>query len=373
VNRPPDHDGFACPVPLPHDERIVLGHGGGGRLTADLIERVFMPLLGNPILAAGDDAAVLALDGAGGLRPEAAADVLLGGAGLGGARLALTTDAHVVRPLFFPGGDIGRLAVCGTVNDLAMMGARPLALSAAFVIEEGLPTETLARVAAAMRDAAAEAGVAIVAGDTKVAERGKVDGLYVVTAGLGVVPAGRSARAAGARSGDAVLLSGPLGEHGLAVLTARGELALRTEIVSDVAPLNGLVEALYASGAEVHALRDPTRGGLAAALNEIAARSGVAIVLEEGAIPIRPEVEAACEMLGFDPLHLPNEGKLAAFVPDGDAERALAALRAHPLGRNAVRCGRVEDAPVGRVLMRTAIGGTRIVDVPAGELLPRIC
>ncbi len=346
--------GFACPLPLPHDERIVLGHGGGGRLTAELIERVFLPLLGNPILAAGDDAAVLPL-------PE------------GAARLALTTDAHVVRPLFFPGGDIGRLAVCGTVNDLAMMGARPLALSAAFVIEEGLAAETLARVAASMRDAAAEAGVTIVAGDTKVAERGKVDGLYVATAGVGLVPAGRGARAAGARPGDAVLVSGPLGDHGLAVLAARGELALRTEIASDVAPLNGLVEALYASGAEVHALRDPTRGGLAASLGEIAARSGVGIALEEAALPVRPEVEAACEMLGFDPLHLPNEGKLVALVPAADAGRALAALRGHPLGVAAVRVGDVAAEPAGRVLMRTAIGGTRIVDVPAGELLPRIC
>ncbi len=353
----PDPVGAACPLPLPHHDRIVLGHGGGGRLTAELIERLFRPRLGNPTLDAGDDAALLTLR-----EPLPA-----------GARLALTTDAHIVRPLFFPGGDIGRLAVCGTVNDLAMVGARPLGLAAAFVIEEGFDTALLARVADSMRDAAAEAGVAIVAGDTKVAERGKVDGLYIATAAVGAVPPGRDCCAAGARPGDAVIVSGSLGEHGIAVLAARGELALRTAIASDVAPLHGLVESLYAAGVEVHALRDPTRGGLAAALNEIAARSGVGLVLDETTIPVRPEVAAACEMLGFDPLHLPNEGKLVAFVPAGQASAALAALRAQPLGAGAVVIGRVDATPRARVLLRTAIGGTRIVDVPAGELLPRIC
>jgi hydrogenase expression/formation protein HypE len=353
----PASSGPACPLSLPHHDRIVLGHGGGGRLTAELIERLFRPRLGNPTLDAGDDAALIVL-----AEPLPA-----------GARLAFTTDAHVVRPLFFPGGDIGRLAVCGTVNDLAMMGARPLGLAAAFVIEEGLDTALLARVVDSMRDAACEAGVAIVAGDTKVAERGKVDGLYIATAAVGVVPPGRDCRAAGARPGDAVIVSGSLGEHGLAVLAARGELALRTAIVSDVAPLHGMVEALFAAGVEVHALRDPTRGGLAAALNEIAARSGVGLVLDEVAIPVRPEVAAACEMLGFDPLHLPNEGRLVAFLPEGQTAPALAALRAHPLGAGAVVIGRVEVAPRARVLLRTTIGGTRIVDVPAGELLPRIC
>ncbi len=352
-----DPRGFACPPPPPRHDRIILGHGGGGRLTAELIERLFLPRFGNDILAQGDDAALLTLR-----EPLPA-----------GARLALTTDAHIVRPLFFPGGDIGRLAVCGTVNDLAMVGARPLGLAAAFVIEEGLESELLTRVADSMRDAAREAGVTIVAGDTKVAERGKVDGLYVATAAVGVVPPGRSARAAGARSGDAVLVSGTLGEHGLAVLAARGDLALRTAVESDVAPLGGLVEALYAAGIDIHALRDPTRGGLAAAVNEIAARSGVGVTLEETAIPVRREVRAACEVLGFDPLHLPNEGKLVAFVPQAQAERALATMRGHPRGAAAVAIGHAEAAPPGRVLMRTPYGTTRVVEVPAGELLPRIC
>jgi hydrogenase expression/formation protein HypE len=352
---PPLVAGSVCPTPLPHHNRIVLGHGGGGRLTSELIRRVFLPAFSNPPLLAGNDAAVV-------------------GTGLGDRdRLAVTTDAHIVRPLFFPGGDIGRLAVCGTVNDLAVMGAVPLWLTAAFIIEEGLDTAVLEQIAASMREAAAEAGVAIVAGDTKVAERGQVDGLYIATAGIGRIPAERTPSGAGARPGDAVLLSGPLGDHGIAVLAARGELAFQTTIRSDIAPLNGLVECLFGAGIEVHAMRDPTRGGLAAALNEIAGRSRAAIVLEEDAIPVRPEVEAACELLGFDPLHIANEGKLIAFVPAAQAETALAALRANPLGAGAVCIGRVETEPAGRVLLETTIGGTRIVDVPAGELLPRIC
>ncbi len=350
-------DGLACPSPLLHQDRIVLGHGSGGRLTAGLIERLFYPLFANPVLMAADDAAVLPLSA---LREP-------------GDELALTTDAHVVHPLFFPGGDIGRLSVCGTVNDLAMVGARPLWIAASFIIEEGFLTADLERIARSMREAADEAGVQIVAGDTKVAERGKVDGLYITTTGVGRVPRGRSARAANIRAGDAVLVSGPLGDHGIAVLAARGGLAFQTTLRSDTAPLCGLVEALFASGAEVHALRDLTRGGLAAALNELAAKSGVAIVLEEESIPVRGEVAAACEMLGFDPLHVANEGKLVAFVPATQAESALAAMHAAHPGREACVVGRVETDPAGRVLMRTAIGGTRIVDTPSGELLPRIC
>jgi hydrogenase expression/formation protein HypE len=353
----PTFEGAACPTPLSHRDRIVLGHGGGGRLTGELVRRLFFPAFANPELLAADDSAVL--------DPGA----LVGE----GERLALTTDAHIVQPLFFPGGDIGRLAVCGTVNDLAVMGAVPLWLTAAFIIEEGLEQAVLERVVASMKEAAAEAGVAIVAGDTKVAERGQVDGLYITTAGVGRIPAGRSPSGAGARPGDAVLLSGPLGDHGIAVLAARGGLAFKTAVVSDVAPVNGLVEALFDAGVEVHAMRDPTRGGLAAALNEIAARSRIAAVLAEEALPVRPEVEAACELLGFDPLHIANEGRVVAFVPAGQTEAALAALRAHPLGAGAVRIGRVEAEPAGRVLLETTIGGTRIVDVPAGELLPRIC
>jgi len=346
-----------CPLPDPHRDCIVLGHGSGGQLTAELIERLFYPILSNPTLLAGDDAAVL--DPARLLDPE------------GG--IAVSTDAHVVRPLFFPGGDIGRLSVCGTVNDLAMVGAQPLWIAASFILEEGLPRADLERIVRSMRQAADEAGVAVVAGDTKVAERGKVDRVYITTTGVGRIPPGRRTRAANVRPGDAVLLSGSLGDHGIAVLAARGELAFQTAIASDTAPLNHLVEAIYATGAEIHALRDPTRGGLAAALNELAARSGVAVVLDEPSLPVRPEVEAACEMLGFDPLQIANEGKLVAFVAEAAAERVLAAMRRHPLGLGARRIGRVDPAPPRCVLMETGIGGTRIVDTPAGELLPRIC
>ena len=334
-----------------------MGHGSGGRLTADLIERLFYPLLANPTLLAADDSAVIPLA------------ELCGS----GDELAFTTDAHVVHPLFFPGGDIGRLSVCGTVNDLAMVGAVPVWLAATFILEEGFLTADLERIVRSMREAADEAGVSIVAGDTKVAERGKVDGLYITTTGVGRIPSGRRARAANVQVGDAVLVSGPLGDHGIAVLAARGGLAFETAIRSDTAPLNGLVEAIFASGAEAHALRDLTRGGLAAALNEMAGKSGVAIVLDEERIPVRPEVHAACEMLGFDPLHVANEGKLVAFVPAAQADRTLAAMRATPYGEGACMVGRVEADPRGRVLMRTTIGGTRIVDTPSGELLPRIC
>jgi hydrogenase expression/formation protein HypE len=344
-----------CPVPLLHHDRIVLGHGSGGRLTAELIERVFYPALGNPILLARDDAAVLPADSG------------------SGSRIALSTDAHVVRPLFFPGGDIGRLAICGTANDLAMVGARPQWMAAAFVIEEGFRAADLARVAASMRETAREIGITVAAGDTKVVERGKADGLYIVTTGVGTIPAGREARAANLRPGDAALVSGPLGDHGIAVLAARGDLALATPVTSDVAPLAPLVEALFANGVRVHALRDLTRGGLAAALNELAAASGVAVRLEETAIPVRPEVEAACEVLGFDPLQVANEGRMVAIVPEEDAERALAAMRSAPHGEGARRVGTVLAGPSGRVLLETVIGGLRIVDVPAGELLPRIC
>lgn len=346
--------GAACATPWSHADQIVLGHGGGGRLTAELIERLFRPILSDATLARADDAAVL--------EP-----------GKERGRLAFTTDAHIVHPLEFPGGDIGRLAVCGTVNDLAMVGARPLWLSAAFIIEEGFPTERLARITASMRDAAAEAGVRIVAADTKVAPRGKVDELMISTAGLGLVPEGRDAHAANAREGDSVLLSGPIGNHGIAVLAARGELAFRAQVRSDTRPLNGLVEALYQAGAEVHAMRDPTRGGLAATLNEIARASAVAVTLEEDRIPIDPEVQAACEMLGFDPLHVANEGKLVALVPAAHAELALRAMRSHPAGAGAAIVGAVEATPAGRVLLKTSLGPTRIVELPAGELLPRIC
>ncbi len=354
---PTSFEGPACPLPLAHHEQIVMGHGSGGRMTQDLIRRVFYPRLASEPLSAGNDFARLSL-------PDEA--------NLAGT-LVVSTDSHIVTPLFFPGGDIGRLAVCGTVNDISMAGAIPLYLTAGFILEEGLPVETLERVAASMQAAAREAGVQFVAGDTKVAERGKVDGLYINTSGVGWVPAGRSIGGEGAQAGDAVLISGTLGDHGIAVLQARGELGFETRVQSDVAPLNGLIQQVLAAAPHVHVLRDPTRGGLATTLNEIAAQSRVGIWLEEEAVPVLPAVQAACEMLGFDPLYIANEGKVIVIVPEAEAEAALAAMRGHPYGQNAARIGTVRADPPGRVLMRTLIGGTRVLDVLTGEMLPRIC
>ncbi|MCC7360572.1 MAG: hydrogenase expression/formation protein HypE [Anaerolineales bacterium] len=334
-------------------DRIVLGHGSGGKLSHDLVARLFTPVFDNPALRAGDDAAEVAVAATG--------------------RLAVSTDAHVVSPLFFPGGDIGRLAVCGTVNDVAMLGARPQALTAAFVLEEGLELATLQRVAASMQAAAAEAGVSIVAGDTKVVQRGHADGLYIATTGLGVIPAGRRVSGALARPGDVVLVSGPMGDHGLAVLSARGELGFELGVPSDVAPLNHLVAAMFAAEEGIHVLRDPTRGGLATTLNEIAQQARVGIVIEEGRVPVRPEVAAACEVLGFDPLYVANEGKLVAIVAPEAAEAVLAAMRATRYGEAAVRIGEVRAGPAGRVLLRTALGSHRVVETLMGEMLPRIC
>ncbi len=352
TNSPVELEGPVCPIPLRHDEKIVLGHGSGGRMSHELIGRLFQTPFDNPALRAGDDAGVVAIDA---------------------ARLAISTDSHVVWPLFFPGGDIGRLAVCGTVNDLAMMGATPRYLTAGFILEEGLDVAVLAEVVLSMQAAAAEAGVQIVAGDTKVVQRGKADGLYINTAGVGELPPGRVISGAAARPGDVVLLSGPIGDHGIAVLSARGDLGFAADVVSDVAPLNGLVAAMLAAGEGVHVLRDPTRGGVATTLNEIARQSGVAVVLDERAIPVRPPVVAACEMLGFDPLYVANEGKLLAIVAAADAPAVLAAMRATRYGEEAVVIGHVQAAPTGRVLLRTAIGSTRVVDTLAGEMLPRIC
>ena len=357
MNNLPNFEGAACPLPLPHDEQIMMGHGSGGRMTQDLIARVFMPYLSSEALGQGNDFARLGL---------------LAGAGLQGS-LSVSTDSHIVTPLFFPGGDIGRLAVCGTVNDVSMAGATPLFLTAGFILEEGLPVETLERVVQSMAASAREAGVQFVAGDTKVAERGKVDGLYITTTGIGWVPAGRKIGGQEARPGDVVLVSGTLGDHGIAVLQARGELGFETDIQSDAAPLNGMIQDLLAVAPGVHVLRDPTRGGLATTLNEIAVQSNTAIWLEEDTLPVQPAVQAACEMLGFDPLYVANEGKLIVIVPENEAETALEALRRHPYGKQAARIGRVLADPPGRVLMRTLIGGTRILDVLAGEMLPRIC
>jgi hydrogenase expression/formation protein HypE len=288
-------------------------------------------------------------------------------------RLAISTDAHVVSPLFFPGGDIGRLAVCGTVNDVAMLGAQPLYLTAAFILEEGLPVATLERVLQSMQTAAAEAGVQIVAGDTKVVQRGNADGLYITTSGIGLISTSLNIGGSRAQPGDLVLISGTIGDHGIAVLEARNELGFTSGVQSDVAPLNGLIGELLQAGCRLHVLRDPTRGGLATTLNEIAQQSKVGIMLQENAIPIQPAVAAACEMLGFDPLYIANEGKLVAILPSADAERALDIMKTNPLGSRAVRIGEVIPEPPGRVLLKTVIGTTRVVDVLSGELLPRIC
>lgn len=333
---------------------IRLAHGAGGRMMADLIRDVFAPPLDNPYLRQMADSTNVQYP-------------------ISNVQLAISTDSFVVRPLFFPGGDIGSLAVHGTVNDVAMSGARPLWLTAGFILEEGLEMVVLERVVRSMAEAARAAGVQVVAGDTKVVERGHGDGIYINTAGVGVVMEDSDVGPDRARPGDVVLLSGTVGDHGIAVLSQREGLEFETELVSDSAALNGVVEALLAAAPHTHCLRDPTRGGLAAALNELAGTSQVGIEIEEAAVPVRPAVAAACEMMGFDPLTVANEGKLIAFVPPGEAEGAWEALRAHPLGQEAARIGFVTEEHAGMVLARTGIGGRRVVDMPLGELLPRIC
>jgi hydrogenase expression/formation protein HypE len=353
TNEPINVEGAYCPAPIRMRGQVVMGHGSGDKLSADLIGQLFLPPFDNPALRAGDDAGVVAA--------------------FPGQRLAISTDSHVVYPLFFAGGDIGHLAVCGTVNDLAMMGATPAYLTAGFILEEGLDLEILARVVASMQTAAAQAGVQIVAGDTKVVQRGKADSLYINTAGVGLIPDGVQIGGALAQPGDVVILSGPIGDHGIAVLEARGELGFETAVTSDTAPLNHLVAAMLAASDQIHVLRDPTRGGVASALNEIARQSQVGILLNEKAIPVRPAVQAACEMLGFDPLYIANEGKLLALVGREDADKVLATMRSTRYGEEAVIIGEVQAEPPGRVLMKTTIGSTRIVDLLMGEMLPRIC
>lgn len=349
--------GPACPVPLQRHPRVLMAHGGGGKLTRQLIEELFLPAFDNALLSRLHDGAVL--------------DRALAGAD--GTRIAFTTDAYVVNPIFFPGGDIGSLAVHGTVNDLAMCGARPVALSAAFIVEEGFAMETLARVVRSMRDAARSAGVPIVTGDTKVVDRGKGDGIYVTTSGVGVVEAGVEIDPSGARPGDRVLLSGPIAQHGIAIVSVREGLGFGTAIVSDSAPLDGLVAAMLGASKEIRVLRDPTRGGVASALNEIAGASKLGIRIDQRAIPVDPPVKGACELLGFDPLYVANEGKLLAVVPAGSAEKIHAAMLTHPLGTRAAVIGVVVEDHPGVVVMETSIGGTRVVDMMSGEQLPRIC
>jgi len=345
--------GLVCPVPIQKRGQVIMGHGSGGKLSHDLITDLFYPLFDNPVLRLSNDAGVVDLSE--------------------GNRIAISTDSHVVWPIFFPGGDIGRLAVCGTVNDVAMMGANPRYLTAGFILEEGLELGVLEVIVDSMRQAVAEAGIEIIAGDTKVVDRGKADALYINTSGIGIVADESQIGGQQARPGDVVILSGTVGDHGIAVLSARGDLGFEADVQSDVAPLNHLVSAMLESSKAIHVLRDPTRGGVASALNEIARQSGACIQLDERSIPVRPAVHAACEMLGFDPLYIANEGKLIAIVAREDAEKVLETMQITPYGEESVVIGEVIDEPKGRVLLKTAIGGKRIVDMMAGEILPRIC
>ncbi len=344
--------------PRVKEERITMSHGAGGKATQTLIEAIFLDAFRNPLLEPLEDAARLQVNGTG---------------------IALTTDSYVVSPLFFPGGDIGDLAVNGTVNDLAVSGATPLALSAAFILEEGFPVADLTRIVASMQAAAQRAGVSIVTGDTKVVERGKADGCYINTAGVGAVQPDVTLGVATARPGDAILVSGPIGDHGVTIMLARGELDIEADVTSDTAPLNGLVADLLeqvaggGGGGGVRALRDATRGGVATILNEIARAAGVGILVTEDDIPVRAEVRGASELLGIDPMYVACEGRLVAVVDGQDADRALGALRAHPLGEQAAIIGRVTAEPPGIVQLKTAFGGTRIVDMLVGDPLPRIC
>ena len=343
---------MTCPAPLSAKDTVLLGHGSGGKLSLELIRDVFLPALRNPILSRLDDQAIVNVNG---------------------CRLAFSTDSFVVKPLFFPGGDIGSLAVHGTVNDLAMGGARPLFLSAAFIIEEGLPMDVLRRVVTSMQHAADEAGMPVVTGDTKVVEKGSGDQLFVNTTGIGLVPDGIDLSANRALPGDKVLLSGSIGEHGIAILAEREGLEFESAVQSDSAALHTLVADMLQATTAIRCMRDPTRGGLSSALNEIATQSQVGIELQEQAIELREEVRGACEMLGLDPLYVANEGKLTAIVEAGAAEGLLEAMRRHPLGRQARIVGTVTAQNRGLVTMRTALGTTRIVDMLAGDQLPRIC
>ncbi|QSA97317.1 hydrogenase expression/formation protein HypE [Methylococcus sp. EFPC2] len=351
MNENPDFQ-LACPTPIGIYEHVVMAHGGGGRLMQQLLDKLVQPAFANPYLAARHDSAVFEQ---------------------GGQRYAFTTDSYVVKPMFFPGGDIGKLAVCGTLNDLAMAGAKPLFLSAGLIIEEGLPLADLQRILNSMAETARAAGALIVTGDTKVVDRGKGDGLYINTAGIGLIEHGGTIAPASVRPGDAVLINGDIGRHGIAIMAQREGLAFETTIESDCADLSGLVGALLEAGIEIHCLRDLTRGGLASALIEIAQAAGVNIEVREADIPVREDVQGACEILGFDPLYVANEGRLAAFVPADQAERALAALRQHPLGADAAIIGQVPGSSSGAVNLQTAFGINRPLDLLSGEQLPRIC
>ena len=343
---------YVRPLDIKHGQ-VDMAHGSGGRAMAQLIEELFAKHLGNEYLAQGDDGALL---------PHA-----------GEGKLVMATDSHVVSPLFFPGGDIGCLSVHGTINDVAMMGARPLYLAAGFILEEGFKLADLARIVQSMAAASKEAGVPVVTGDTKVVERGKGDGVFITTTGVGIVAPGRELSGSKAKAGDVILVSGTLGDHGMAIMAERESLGFESPIVSDTAALHGLIETMRSSGADIHVLRDPTRGGLATTLNEIAKQSGVGMMLMERDLPVKPAVNAACEFLGLDPLYVANEGKLVAICAEQDAIKLLDAMRSHPLGGDASIIGRVHEDPHHFVQMTTAFGGKRIVDWLSGEQLPRIC
>ena len=342
----------SCPLPRSNYKEIVLAHGSGGKLSARLMQEVVLPHFRNALLEPLHDGALFSV---------------------GDARLAFSTDSYVISPIFFPGGDIGRLAIHGTVNDLSMCGAKPLHLSVGFILEEGLPMDDFRRIVASMREAADEAGVTLVTGDTKVVDRGKADKIFINTSGIGVVAKGVNIDPKRAKPGDKILLSGEIATHGIAIMSVREGLEFETEIASDTAPLNGLVQAMLATGKDIHVLRDPTRGGVTSALSEITQAAGTGMILDEARIPINEAVKGACEILGLDPLYVANEGKLLAIVPADGADAVLAAMRAHPLGREAALIGEVTADHAGFVMMKTRIGGTRVVDMLSGEQLPRIC
>lgn len=351
----PSFDGWTCPLPLKNYPTIVMGHGAGGKMMNDLIRHLFAANFHNDLLAQLGDSTALQLS----LQKD--------------QRLAFSTDSFVVSPLFFPGGNIGELAVNGTVNDLAMRGAEPLFLSAGFILEEGLEMETLGRITAAMARACENAGVQIAAGDTKVVERGHGDGVYINTTGIGLIPAGVDIAPGNARPGDAVLVSGTLGDHGIAIMSIRAGLGFESQIRSDTAPLNMLVAQMLQATKEIRCLRDATRGGFSAVLNELALASNVGIEIEEGKVPVHPAVKAACEVLGLDPFYIANEGKLVAIVSAGQADKILDVMKNNRYGKDAAIVGYVTADHPGLVVARTNIGGSRVVDLPAGELLPRIC
>lgn len=344
--------GVSCPLPITNYKEIVLAHGSGGTLSRQLVDKIILPQFRNELLEPLHDGAIFSL---------------------GEQRLAFTTDSFVVNPIFFPGGDIGKLAIYGTINDLAMCGARPRYLSASFILEEGLPMEDFWRVVQSMRAAADDAKVALVTGDTKVVDRGKADKIFINTSGIGVVPAGLNIHPAHAQVGDKIIINGPIAVHGIAIMSVREGLEFETEIASDTAPLHELVEALIAAKIDLHVLRDPTRGGVTSALAEIAQSARLGMLLDEAAIPISEEVKGACEILGLDPLYVANEGKFIAIVAKEDADAALAALRSHLSGKEAAIIGEVVQQHPGMVMMRTRVGGTRVVDMLSGEQLPRIC